>query len=57
MRFAKITPEIYPQIKIQFEKSPSLKSLGEYFTNENREELFDLVIKSKITPIQSNNAL
>lgn len=26
--FAKITPQAYPQIKLQFEKQPSLKSLG-----------------------------
>ena len=55
--FAKLTPQLYPQLKLQFEKQPVLKSLGEYFTNENKETLFNLVIESRITPTQSNSAL
>jgi tetratricopeptide (TPR) repeat protein len=56
-RFAKITPEIYPKMRAQLEESLSLKSLGEYFAPENREELLELVMKSKLTPTQSNSAL
>lgn len=55
--FTKITEQLYPQIKVRFEKQPSLKLLGEYFTVENREALFNLVIESKLTAVQSNQAL
>lgn len=55
--FAKLTPELYPKIRAQLESSQSLKSLGEYFSRENREELLEVVMKSKLTPAQSNSAL
>jgi tetratricopeptide (TPR) repeat protein len=56
-RFAKLTPNLYPQMRSQLEGSLSLKSLGEYFSRENREELLEVVMKSKLTPSQSNTAL
>lgn len=55
--FTKITPQIYPEIKTQFETHGTINSLGAYFTNENAEDLLNIIIESKISPTQSNKAL
>jgi anthranilate phosphoribosyltransferase len=55
--FSKITPQILPTLTAQFEKQPSLKALGAHYSPENTDQLFDLIISSKVTPAQSNGAL
>jgi len=46
--FSKITKELFPQVKVQFEKNFSLKGLGEYYTAENTEPLYNLIVQTKM---------
>lgn len=46
-----LTPDVYPVLLNNFNKSPQVSTLGEYFVPENLVEIFNMVRETSMNPI------